>query len=148
VRKNNTIIIYTRLERPNKLNYHHYLSDLKPTSANQEKPKQLFWEKRLEHLRACDGIDGAEFSSIDLPKGLVPVGPFVDEATLLHSVSTSLHTSVATVVGQSKSAITNSVYIDPDQPLMQKLKVDIEDIRKQEERVLLARKKLQEALMK
>jgi len=122
-----------------------FYSDLKP-SANQEKPKQLFWEKRLENLRACDGTDGTEFRSIELPKGLVPVGPFVNEVTLLHSVSTSLHTSVATVIGQS--ATTNSVYLDPDQPLMQKLKVDVEDIRKQEERVLLARKKLQEALMK
>jgi methyl-CpG-binding domain protein 2 len=60
--------------------------------GTQEKPKQLFWEKRLEGLKACDGF-GTEFGSIELPKGLKPVGPFVDQATLLQSVATSLHVS-------------------------------------------------------
>jgi methyl-CpG-binding domain protein 2 len=36
---------------------------------------------------------GTEFGSIELPKGLKPVGPFVDQATLLQSVATSLHVS-------------------------------------------------------
>lgn len=38
----------------------------------QEKPKQLFWEKRLEGLRAC-GLDGLELDPMELPKNLKPV---------------------------------------------------------------------------
>ncbi|XP_056642177.1 methyl-CpG-binding domain protein 2 isoform X2 [Diorhabda sublineata] len=37
-------------------------------NGNQEKPKQLIWEKRLEGLRACD-MDGFEFEAMELPKG-------------------------------------------------------------------------------
>ncbi|KAJ8949559.1 hypothetical protein NQ318_016189 [Aromia moschata] len=36
-------------------------------NGNQEKPKQLMWEKRLEGLRACD-VDGFEFEAMELPK--------------------------------------------------------------------------------
>lgn len=40
-------------------------NDLKP--ATNDKPKQIFWEKRLEGLRAC-APDGEEFIAIDLGK--------------------------------------------------------------------------------
>jgi methyl-CpG-binding domain protein 2 len=56
------------------------------------------------------------------------------------------------VTGQtaSKSALaTNSgVFLNPDQPLMYSIVIEEEDIRKQEEKVSVARRKLQEALMK
>ncbi|XP_044735646.1 methyl-CpG-binding domain protein 2 isoform X2 [Chrysoperla carnea] len=115
----------------------------------QEKPKQLFWEKRLEGLRACD-LDGIEFGAMQLPKGLKPVGPHVCEETILQSVATALHVSVQPVIGQTgpKSALDKNpgVFLNPEQPLVQAVQVGEEDIRRQEERVTLARKKLQEAL--
>ncbi|XP_012536204.1 methyl-CpG-binding domain protein 3 isoform X2 [Monomorium pharaonis] len=117
--------------------------------GTQEKPKQLFWEKRLEGLRACDS-DGYEFDAMDLPKNLKPVGPYITEETLLQSVATALHVSTQPVTGQTGSK-TNleknpGVFLNPDQPLVQAVSIADEDIRRQEDRVIAARKKLQEAL--
>ncbi|XP_076249478.1 methyl-CpG-binding domain protein 2 isoform X2 [Calliopsis andreniformis] len=117
--------------------------------GNQEKPKQLFWEKRLEGLRACDP-DGYEFDAMDLPKSLKPVGPYITEETLLQSVATALHVSSQPVTGQtgSKTALEKNpgVFLNPDQPLVQAVSIADEDIKRQEDRVALARKKLQDAL--
>ncbi|XP_011646765.1 methyl-CpG-binding domain protein 3 isoform X2 [Pogonomyrmex barbatus] len=118
-------------------------------SGTQEKPKQLFWEKRLEGLRACDP-DGYEFDAMDLPKNLKPVGPYITEETLLQSVATALHVSTQPVTGQtgSKTALEKNpgVFLNPDQPLVQAVAIADEDIRRQEDRVVIARKKLQDAL--
>lgn len=115
----------------------------------QEKPKQLFWEKRLENFQACDS-DGTEFAAIDLPRQLKPVGPHVKDQTIFQSVATALHTSCHPVTGQtsSKTALATNpgVFVNPDQPLLYACSITEEDIRKQEDRVQLARKKLQEAL--
>lgn len=123
------------------------VKDLK--HGNQEKPKQLFWEKRLEGLRACDP-DGYEFDAMDLPKSLKPVGPYITEETLLQSVATALHVSSQPVTGQtgSKTALEKNpgVFLNPDQPLVQAVSIADEDIKRQEDRVALARKKLQDAL--
>ncbi|XP_071565014.1 methyl-CpG-binding domain protein 3 isoform X3 [Temnothorax nylanderi] len=117
--------------------------------CTQEKPKQLFWEKRLEGLRACD-TDGYEFDAMDLPKNLKPVGPYITEETLLQSVATALHVCTQPVTGQtgSKTALEKNpgVFLNPDQPLVQAVSIADEDIRKQEDRVAVARKKLQDAL--
>ncbi|XP_018305585.1 methyl-CpG-binding domain protein 3 isoform X2 [Mycetomoellerius zeteki] len=117
--------------------------------GTQEKPKQLFWEKRLEGLRACDP-DGYEFDAMDLPKNLKPVGPYITEETLLQSVATALHVSTQPVTGQtgSKTALEKNpgVFLNPDQPLVQAVSIADEDIRRQEDRVAVARKKLQDAL--
>ncbi|XP_060524286.1 methyl-CpG-binding domain protein 2, partial [Cylas formicarius] len=118
-------------------------------NGNQEKPKQLIWEKRLEGLRACD-IDGTEFEAMQLPKGLKPVGPHVTEDTIIQSVATALHASSQPVTGQTgtKSSLEKNlgVFLDPKQPLVQAVNICDEDIKRQEERVSLARKKLQDAL--
>ncbi|XP_058804296.1 methyl-CpG-binding domain protein 3 isoform X1 [Phymastichus coffea] len=115
----------------------------------QDKSKQLFWEKRLEGLRACDP-DGYELGGMDLPKSLKPVGPYITEETLLQSVATALHVSTQPVTGQTgpKSALdkNSGVFLNPDQPLMQAVMITDEDIKRQEERVTIARKKLHEAL--
>ncbi|XP_043277410.1 methyl-CpG-binding domain protein 2 isoform X2 [Venturia canescens] len=117
--------------------------------GNQEKPKQLFWEKRLEGMRACDP-DGYEFEAMDLPKTLKPVGPYITEETLLQSVATALHLSSQPVTGQtqSKSNLEKNpgVFLNPDQPLIQAVSIMDEDIKKQEDRVAVARKKLEDAL--
>ncbi|XP_015116622.1 methyl-CpG-binding domain protein 2 isoform X2 [Diachasma alloeum] len=117
--------------------------------GSQEKPKQLFWEKRLEGLRACDP-DGYEFDGMDLPKTLKPVGPYITEETLLQSVATALHVSSQPVTGQtgSKSSLEKNpgVFLNPEQPLVQAVAIADDDIKRQEDRVALARIKLKEAL--
>lgn len=115
----------------------------------QEKPKQLFWEKRLQGLKACDR-DQAAFNSFGLPKNVRGVGPNLTEETLLRSIATALHVTSQPITGQtgSKSMLSKNpgVFINPDQPLVQALFVTEDDIQRQEERVLEARKKLEEAL--
>ncbi|KAI4459264.1 methyl-cpg binding protein mbd [Holotrichia oblita] len=115
----------------------------------QEKPKQLIWEKRLEGLRACD-LDGTEFEAMELPKGLKAVGPHVTEETIIQSVATALHVSTQPVTGQtgSKTSLEKNpgVFLDPKQPLVQAVNIAEDDIKRQEDRVTIARKKLEEAL--
>ncbi|XP_014475897.1 PREDICTED: methyl-CpG-binding domain protein 3 isoform X2 [Dinoponera quadriceps] len=123
------------------------VKDMKQSS--QDKPKQLFWEKRLERLRACDP-NGYEFDAMDLPKNLKPVGPNITEETLLQSVATALHVSTNAVTGQTgpKAALEKNpgVFLNPEQPLVQAVSIADEDLKRQEERVAIARKKLQDAL--
>ncbi|XP_034660722.1 methyl-CpG-binding domain protein 2 isoform X2 [Drosophila subobscura] len=115
----------------------------------QEKPKQLFWEKRLERLRACHD-NGEELDDISLPKTIRTVGPNVNEQTVLQSVATALHMLNAGVHGQSstKAELTKNAmaFMNPEQPLMHAVIISEEDIRKQEDRVGVARRKLQDAL--
>ncbi|XP_068155417.1 methyl-CpG-binding domain protein 3 isoform X1 [Drosophila tropicalis] len=115
----------------------------------QEKPKQLFWEKRLERLRACHD-NGEELDDITLPKTIRTVGPNVNEQTVLQSVATALHMLNAGVHGQSstKAELTKNAmaFMNPEQPLMHAVIISEDDIRKQEDRVSVARRKLQDAL--
>lgn len=91
---------------------------------------------------ACD-TDGSEFGPIELPRGLKPVGPSITNGTLLQSIATALHVNNAQVItGQT----SDGVHLQPNQPLMAHTLVSDEDISRQEERVVNARKKLQEAL--
>uniref|UniRef100_A0A0P5WTF2 Methyl-CpG-binding domain protein n=1 Tax=Daphnia magna TaxID=35525 RepID=A0A0P5WTF2_9CRUS len=117
--------------------------------GRQEKPRQLFWEKRLENLKFLNS--GSEENS-RLPPSIKPIGPNVNSDTALQSLVSSLHTVIqgVSITGQtgSKSALEKNagVFLNPDQPLVQGLVISESDIRKQEERVLSARVKLQEAL--
>lgn len=118
-------------------------------NGNQEKPKQLFWEKRLEGLQACNN-KGEEFKKILLPRAIRSVGPNVNEQTVLQSIATALHVSSNPVTGQTapkESLCTNSgAFVNPEQPLMFSVKISEDDIRVQEEKVNKARKKLQDLL--
>ncbi|KRK03291.1 methyl-CpG-binding domain protein 2 isoform X3 [Drosophila teissieri] len=120
-----------------------------PKHGTREKPKQLFWEKRLERLRACHD-SGEELDDISLPKTIRTVGPNVNEQTVLQSVATALHMLNAGVHGQSstKSDLTKNAmaFMNPEQPLMHAVIISEDDIRKQEDRVGVARRKLQDAL--
>lgn len=95
-------------------------------------------------------MDNSEFEAVELPKGLKPVGPHVEDDTLLQSVATALHVSVQPVTGQTATKsllqLNAGAFVNPDQPLMIAINITDDDIRKQEERVALARKKLQDAL--
>lgn len=96
-------------------------------------------------------MDGTEFGPIELPRGLKPVGPNINNNTILQSVATALHVNNAqAIAGQtgSKSALSSNagVFLNPEQPLMYAFSVTDDDIRRQEDRVTNARKKLQDAL--
>uniref|UniRef100_A0AAG5CT95 MBD domain-containing protein n=1 Tax=Anopheles atroparvus TaxID=41427 RepID=A0AAG5CT95_ANOAO len=117
--------------------------------GGQVKPKQLFWEKRLEQLGASN-THTEEIGSIELPKRLRPVGPGIRETTVLQSLATALHHNTHPVTGQtaSKTSLNTNVgvFINPEQPLMTNATITEEDIKRQEERVQHARLQLQEAL--
>ncbi|XP_036341830.1 methyl-CpG-binding domain protein 2-like isoform X2 [Rhagoletis pomonella] len=118
-------------------------------TSGQEKPKQMFWEKRLEGLRACHPT-GEEFEDIVLPKSIRTIGPNVSEQTVLQSLATALHVLNVPVMGQASTKTEMNknapAFLNPEQPLMQAVLVSEDDIRRQEDRVNAARRKLQDAL--
>lgn len=96
-------------------------------------------------------MDGNEFGPIELPRSLKPAGPDINNGTLLQSVTTALHLNTTlAITGQTapKTALTSNsgVYLNPEQPLMYAVSITDDDIRRQEDRVTNARKKLQDAL--
>lgn len=103
----------------------------------QDKPKQLFWEKRLECMRACHAT-GEQFDDIVLPKSLKPLGPNVHEQTVMQSLATALHVLNTPVTGQTATKTefqkNATAFINPDQPLMQGILISEDDIRRQEDR--------------
>lgn len=100
-------------------------------------------------MRSCD-TSGAPLDNLELPRGVEPVGPNIHVDTVLQSVATALHVNGQPITGQTMprpNLDTNpGVYINPDQPLIQAVSIRDEDISRQEERVLAARRKLEEAL--
>jgi len=117
--------------------------------GTQDKPKQLFWEKSLESLRASS-VDEEEPDTFELPKKMRGVGPNMNEETLLRSIATALHVHTQPITGQTNSRENlerdPGVFINPDQPLIQALTISEEDIKRQEERVQKVRHRLEEAL--
>lgn len=115
----------------------------------QEQPRQLFWERSLQSLHACDE-DEELLKPIDLPSRIQGVLPEMNAESILQSIVAALHTNVHPVTGQFQSAAkflkNPGVHININQPLMQHAIITDDDIAKQEQRVLLARKKLEEAL--
>ncbi|GCC17431.1 hypothetical protein chiPu_0017555 [Chiloscyllium punctatum] len=113
-----------------------------------EQPQQLFWEKRLQGLSACD-IAEQIIKSMELPKGLQGIGPGHTNEVLLSAIASALHTSSGPITGQVSAAVEKNpaVWLNTYQPLCRAFVVTDKDIRKQEERVQQVRKKLEEALM-
>lgn len=78
------------------------------------------------------------------------VGPELATESVLQSISAALHLNAVPVTGQSSSrtAIQKNpgVNIDASQPHIQQMLVSDEDIQRQEQRVLEARRRLQDAL--
>lgn len=100
-------------------------------------------------MRSCD-TSGNPLDTLDLPKGVEPVGPNIRADTVLQSVATALHVNGLPITGQTMprpNLETNpGVFINPEQPLIQAINVRDDDISRQEEKVLAARKKLEDAL--
>jgi len=115
-----------------------------------EKPRQLFWEKRLSGLRAS--YPDEEYQPFLLPSHFKPMGPGVKNDVLLASISTNIHMNNGPIQGQSGgkgklSEVTDpSVYINPDQPLISKTTVSQDDVEKQEAKVNSTRARLAKAL--
>ncbi|XP_074604762.1 methyl-CpG-binding domain protein 3-like [Brevipalpus obovatus] len=117
-----------------------------------DKPRQLFWEKRLEGLKATiKGHEGNE--EVELPKSVRPIeSACIKPETALRSLSTCLHLHSGPITGQkgAKNLEKNpAIFLDADQPLIhvEPTLISDEDIRKQEERVYQARKKLAHAII-
>jgi len=115
----------------------------------QDQPKQVFWEKRLQGLRAYD-VSEEVLPSMELPRQMQGVGPDLTTENVLQSISAALHVNAAPVVGQSagKAAIMKnpSINMDTQQPHVHQVDVSTDDIHRQEQRVQVARKKLQEMM--
>ena len=75
-------------------------------STTSEKPRQLYWEKRLSGLRPSYPHDS--FEPFALPKNFKPIGPGVIDDIVLASITTSLHMNSGAIVGQ-KSAKVNII---------------------------------------
>jgi len=123
----------------------------------KEKPKQVFWAKRLEGLRAMvirpgQRIEQALPEPLSFSGRILPIGPNVTEEVTLSSLAALLHrpTSRLPITGQTatrqKLDSNAGVYTNPDQPLMQAIVVTDHEISMQERRVVDARRRLEEAL--
>merc|ERR1719341_2582193 len=123
-------------------------SDLKHVS--REKPLQVFWTKRLSSPYTTNIEEGERSNKISLPLKLSSVGPGITNHMLLASISTHLHISKDSAVGQqaNMSLIDKNpaAYINPNQPIMSKVEVDEEDILAQEARVEEAKQRLARAV--
>ena len=125
-------------------------------SDSCEKPYQVFWQKRLQGLKASEKyLD--EMDNFDLPPNIKAfIESLADKDTLLRSITASLHLNHA-VRGQDKHVLQKKkeptengpssprnpvAFVNPNQPLIISTTVTDEDIRRQEELVQEARQKL------
>lgn len=111
-----------------------------------ERPKQVFWEKRLQNLRASFGAE--DMDRFELPKNIRSItGPDLTDDTALRSLATALHLHSQPITGQTcaKSTLEKNpgVFINPEQPLVSAIVISDDDIRRQEHKVKLARRSLQ-----
>lgn len=117
-------------------------------TTTSEKPRQLYWEKRLSGLRPS--YPKESFEPFELPKNFKPIGPGVVDDIALASITTSLHMNSGAIVGQKTSKFKPNadpaLFINPEQPLIAATTISNEDIEKQEQKVLEMRKKLAEAI--
>lgn len=123
-------------------------SDLR--HGSQEQPRQLFWEKRLEGLFACDKI-GEKMTTLQLPHNIQGIAPeLVKQENLLHSIAAALHLSTQPITGQTATPAqlqrNPAVSVNVEQPLMQPVLISEDDVQKQEQKVQDARRRLQQAM--
>lgn len=141
-----------------------------------DKPRQIFWEKRLSGLQPSyeddeiareneeeedddeemgEGESGGRRQqqqsrpAFKMPSHFKPVGPGVETDILLASISTSIHLGSATIRGQTAAKMNVediSAFILPDQPLISATSVTQEDVDRQEAKVTATRAKLAKAL--
>ena len=124
---------------------------VREASSNKElnKPKQLFWQRRLQGLRSVNSDTNKPSKPIKLQAELKNLTPGGDHETLVHSIITYLHNN-AKVIGQNMSlnALKKNpgIWCNPEQPFCPPFFVTPEMIREQEKRVEIARKNLAESI--
>jgi len=108
-------------------------------SLGADKPRQLFWEKRLNGVGARSA-DNEKFC-MNLPESIkkIKVGNEEGEIAtnmLLASISTALHVGSGPVVGQKENVEkleeNPSAYLNPEQPLIEKVETKRFRIKKKE----------------
>jgi len=123
----------------------------KQTSSSKEKPRQLFWEKRLDGI-AAKSVSDQDILPMNLPESIKSLAVVEDSSTntLLASISTALHLGTSPVTGQGSKTEqlekNPTAFVNPEQPLIDKLEVLDDDISAQEEKVKDARNRLAAAI--
>ena len=117
--------------------------------TDKDKPKQLFWEKRLQGI-PVSSMDENVLKCFRLPAQIKSVGPGINQKSLIHSLVTNLY-NVASVKGQDRSAVAlekhPEVWLNAEQPVCTPFAITEADIKKQEEKVSTLRRQLSEALV-
>lgn len=118
------------------------------SKPNNYKPRQIFWEKRLQGQRAT--VADEEFIRFYLPKKIYSVIPkHITDDSIVRTISTALYDRRQSllVAGQTVPAeeiLKNpAIFIDPMQPPCNHITVEDEDIRLQEQRILKYRKEIE-----
>lgn len=120
--------------------------------ANNFKPRQIFWEKRLQGQHAS--INDENYEKFSLPRNIKPLVPeHINDDSVVRAIVTSLYDRNNSIIVTGQSTPKQDIYknpaifLDPYQPPTGYIAVDDNDLKKQEERVLHYRKEL-ERIMK
>lgn len=116
--------------------------------TNNCKPRQIFWEKRLQGQHAS--INDENYERFNLPRNIRSILPdHISDDSVVRAIVTSLYdrNNTITVTGQStpKQEINKNpaIFLDPYQPPTNYISVDENDLKRQEERVQHYRRELE-----
>lgn len=116
--------------------------------TNNFKPRQIFWEKRLQGQQAS--INDENFEKFILPRNIKPMLPEqITDDSIVRAIVTSLYdrNNTITVTGQAitKQEISKNpaIFLDPYQPPTHMISIDDNDLKRQEDRVNQYRRELE-----
>lgn len=116
--------------------------------TNNFKPRQIFWEKRLQGQQAS--INDENFEKFNLPRNIKPMLPEqITDDSIVRAIVASLYdrNNTVTVTGQAitKQEITKNpaIFLDPYQPPTHVITIDDNDLKRQEDRVNHYRRELE-----
>ena len=75
-------------------------------NSTSEKPRQLYWEKRLSGLRPS--YPKESFEPFELPQNFKPIGPGIVDDIALASITTSLHMNSGAITGQKTTKVSQA----------------------------------------
>lgn len=120
--------------------------------TNNFKPRQIFWEKRLQGQHAS--INDENYEKFYLPRNIKPMLPeHITDDSIVRAIVTSLYdrNNTITVTGQAtpRQEVNKNpaIFLDPYQPPTQPISVDDHDLKRQEERVQAYRRALEEVIL-
>lgn len=116
--------------------------------TNNFKPRQIFWEKRLQGQQAS--INDENYEKFNLPRNIKPMLPEqITDDSIVRAIVTSLYdrNNTITVTGQAitkqEIAKNPAIFLDPYQPPTQVITIDDNDLKRQEDRVNHYRRELE-----